>query len=250
MKRHHKRSSLHRGHRARLKRKFIHSGGADLNDHEILELLLYYSIPRRNTNDVAHQLLNEFGNFENILNASAEEIAEIEGAGENSAILIKLVTALAKRHPFSEESSQRKFSSIDKATLCARQMFSACQREVMYAAFMDDSMNVLGMTCICVGTDNEVRPIIRSLIEKSVKAHATALIVFHNHPTFDASPSQNDIDFTTLLYRELKIVGIDLVEHLIIANDECETLARTMRNQGLLPKRTDLENFYKYMDKD
>lgn len=82
MNKYHRRYSLHRVHRTRLKRRFIHSGGVGFNDHEMLELLLCYSIPKKNTNDVAHKLLNEFGNFENILNASVEEIAEVDGVGQ------------------------------------------------------------------------------------------------------------------------------------------------------------------------
>lgn len=249
MNRCHRRYSLHHGHRTRLKRRFIHSGGENFNDHEILELLLYYSIPRKNTNDVAHKLLNEFGNFENILNASIEEIAEVEGVGEYSAVLIKLVTALSQRKPFSNEATFKRLTTLEQATLCARQIFTACKKEVMYAMLMDDAMNVRKMVRVCSGTDNEIRPLVRDLIEKAVKSCATTVIIFHNHPSASAVASQSDVGFTTLLYRELKIVGIDLIEHLIIADNDCEALVKTMRNQGLLPARSDLDEFYNFPQK-
>ena len=171
--------TLHRGHRTRLKRKFILYGGQNFNDHEILELLLYYAIPRRNTNEVAHKLLNEFGNFENILNANLEDIATLDGVGENSAVLIKLVTALAQRQPFSDESPKRRFATLEDASNCARQMFTLCQREILYAVFMDDAMNILGIERIFIGSDNEVRPNVRVLIEKTVSNRASTLIIFH-----------------------------------------------------------------------
>lgn len=240
---------MHRGHRTRLKRKFINGGGVDFNDHEILELLLYYSIPRRNTNEAAHELLNEFGNLENILNADVQEIAKVDGIGENSAVLLKLITALAKRQPFSDESSPRKLLNVEQASACARQIFTACQKEILFAVFMDDTMNVLGMERLCMGTDNEIRPIVRNLIEKSVSNHATTIIIFHNHPSGDAIASQSDVNFTTLLYRELKIVGIDLVEHLIISNNGCEPLMKNMREQAIIPSRNDLEEFYNSPDR-
>lgn len=206
----------HSGHRQRLKSRYIETQGQSFNVHELLELLLFYSIPRANTNEIAHSLVERFGSISNMTEADIDELKLVHGIGNESAILLKLVLSLAKEYAQEQGKSPNRLDCISKAVEYANQHTIGAIKELVFAIFMDENFNIIDTNLVASGTINEARPILRNVLELCVLKRATTMILFHNHPSGDCEPSVEDVDMTIMLKRELEIIGVTLVEHLIV----------------------------------
>ena len=225
-----------------MRARFVKSGSDSFADHELLELLLFYALPRINTNELSHSLLERFGSISGIVSASIDELMMVEGIGENAAVLIKLVLSLAKRYSFEELQPRKKLDTLEAVGEYAKALFIGSTQELLYVMLMDNSLSMLDCACVAVGSINEVRPILRLIIERSIIKKASSVILLHNHPRGKAEPSAKDFEFSYLLERELGIVGIDLIEHLIVAGNSYFPTLRSSRQSELSPA---LVRFYK-----
>ena len=225
--------------------RFIKSGSDSFADHELLELLLFYALPRRNTNEISHSLLERFGSISGIASASVDELMLVEGVGENTAVLIKLVMSLAKRYAFEDLEAHKKLDTLDKVGEYARSLFIGSTQELVYLMLMDNSLSMLDCSCVAVGSINEVKPILRLIIERAIIKKASSVILLHNHPSGTAEPSHKDFEFSYLLERELGIVGVNLVEHILVAGRAYTPILRSLRKSELDPTLT---KFYKDQD--
>lgn len=234
----------HKGHRKRTKQKYLASSGADFCDHEILELLLFYSIPRRNTNEIAHRLEERFGSITRMAEASIDELKLVDGIGNNSAILLKIVLSLAKKYAKEMKPESKRLSNIEDAVAHANSNTLGATRELVYTTFMDNSLNVLDTNLIAVGAIDEAAPLIRSIIELCVLKRATAVLLTHNHPNGCVEASCADIDFTSLLERELNIIGVNLVEHIIVDGVSYNPILKGIRRINDIYDQIDLNEFY------
>ena len=208
--------SLHKGHRRRLKQRFLISEGEDFNEHELLELLLFYAVPRRNTNDTAHRLIERFGSVNKMTEASLDELRHVDGVGNDSAIIIKVILLLAKAYAKQEKRSFKRISNVEDAAEAANSFIMGAIKEVAFCIFVDNYDNLIDISVVAIGSINEVKPIIRNVIELSILKRATSVYFVHNHPGGCLIPSQSDIEFTSLLKREMEIIGIQLRDHLIV----------------------------------
>lgn len=206
----------HAGHRKRLKRRYIDSNGNGFSDHELLELLLFYGIPRKNTNEIAHSLIEHFGSVNSVAEASLDELKLVDGIGDDCAILLDLVMLFAKKYSETHYKESKRLNTIGDLAAYAQNHTFGAVKELVYGVFLDDNLNVLGTNLIASGTINEVRLMLRTIIELCVIKRATALAIFHNHPNGGVEPSPEDVDFTITLERELEIIGVELVEHIIV----------------------------------
>lgn len=222
--------AVHTGHRKRLKKKFLDLGGDVFNEHELLELLLFYSIPRRNTNEIAHQLMERFGSINRMVEASPDELKLVSGVGDDSAALLKLVLMLAKRYANEDRKAVKRLNSIEAIVDYANYHTIGAVRELVYAVYMDENLNVIDTNLIASGTVNEVRPMIRTILELCILKRSTAVLIFHNHPNGGVEPSRDDILFTKLIERELKMIGADLVEHIIVDGKDYFALRNHIKN--------------------
>lgn len=202
-----------------MKARFLKSGFDSFAEHELLEMLLFYSIPRRNTNDTAHSLIERFGSLRGIMSAQPDELMMLDNIGVNSAVLIKLVMAISQKCAFEDISTKETFDSIQKVVEFARKLFIGSTVETLYAIFLDNSLVMIECNCVATGTVNEVRPIMRTIVEKSVIKKASAVIFIHNHPNGPSKPSANDIDMTSIAENALQLVNVTLIDHIIIGND-------------------------------
>lgn len=210
---------MHSGHRERMKARLLKSGFESFAEHELLEMLLFYSIPRRNTNDIAHSLIERFGSLRAVMSSDPDELMMTDMIGENSAALIKLAMALSKKCILEDLSPRATFNSVGKTVDFANKIFIGSTVETLYAILLDNSFAMLECCCVSTGTVNEVRPIIRSVVEKSVIKKASSVIFIHNHPNGSSKPSCEDIDMTAIAENALDLVDITLIEHIIIGND-------------------------------
>ena len=223
-------NTVHNGHRKRLKEKFSELGGAAFSDHELLELLLFYSIPRRNTNEIAHQLMERFGSINRMVEATEDELKLVCGIGDNSVVLLKLVLMLAKRYASEQRIDSKRLDSIEAIVDFANQHTMGAVKELVYAVYMDDNLSVIDCCLIASGTVNEVRPMMRTVLELCLLKRSTSVLIFHNHPNGGVEPSREDIHFTKLMERELKMIGSELLEHIIVDGKDYFALLQHIKN--------------------
>ena len=224
---------VHDGHRDRLRQSYLEHGLMSMNDINALELLLFYAIPRRDTNEIAHRLLDRFGSLDGVFSASAEELQEVEGIGENAAALLTLIPEIMKKSRVSKGREIRQIRSSDDAGAYLLPYFLNERDEVVYLLCLDTKRCVICCAEMGRGVVNSVDTGIRRIVEKALKVRASSVIIAHNHPDGIALPSREDEVFTRALYNALETVGIRLEDHIIAAEDDYTSMADT----GLLYAR-------------
>lgn len=219
--------NIHKGHRKRIKQKFIDSGFSGFNNHEILELLLFYSRPRVDTNEIAHRLINNFGSFSGVCDADLDALKEIEGIDESSALLLKMIPALTKEY-LNSQNKITHLNTYEKSCTYFINLFVGEKEEKIRAACVNDKLKLVACTVIAEGTPGKVDMNIRKLVEFAYRNKCESIILAHNHPNGDTLPSDNDIKATSYVYNTLKPVGITLIDHIIIAGND----AISMKDSG------------------
>lgn len=240
----------HAEHRQRHKKRFLDTAGEGFSDHELIELLLFYAIPRKNTNGIAHELCERFGTIEKIADASIDELKLVKGIGNNSAILIKLIFSMAKRYVDEKFQDAKRIDTLEKAVDYGRNRVFGSIKEVVYATFTDNSLNVIDTCLVSIGSLDETKPLIRNIIELSIIKRASAVILFHNHPKGGVEASEADKNFTTLLERELDMIGTSLVEHIIVDNSGFNTVLKNIRAVQGINACINITKFYNEETKD
>lgn len=215
---------MHSGHRKRIKEKYIRDGIDKFNDHEILELALYYAIPRKNTNEIAHALIDKFGTLSAVFNASISMLKEVEGMGESSALFIKLIPDLARAYLVNSMSHNNIMTvkeACDKLTL----NFVGRMEEVVALMLFDAKNKLVYDGVINKGTVNAVDLYARKIVELIVMYNACSGIIAHNHPSGLAFPSNDDLSSTDRLKVIFKNMGVKFIDHIIVADGDYISLA-------------------------
>lgn len=237
---------MHDNHRARMRERYLQSGFDGFATHELLEMLLYYSIPRGDTNETAHLLMEHFGSLDRLFEASVDELSQISGIGTNSAILLKLITELSGRYVMEETVTRDSFDSVSKVAQFFNGKFFGTDHEILYMMLLDNGMKMIDCRVISSGTVNSSAAPIRKMAETAMWKKAPAVVLAHNHPHGLATPSTNDVNFTDEVYQALDLLGITLVEHVIIAEDRfCPVLKQRYGTYRKSPASGNVENgFY------
>lgn len=217
--------SIHNGHRERLKAQFSEHGLESFNEINALELLLFYAIPRSDTNPLAHKLLNRFGSLAAVFEASEQELRELEGIGESTALLLKLVPQLYKKSQIAKTAEIKQICTSADAGRFLMPRFMNESDEVVLVVFMDAKKSVIKCMEMGRGVVNGVDTSVRRIVEAALKCKSSSAILAHNHPDGIALPSREDDYFTKQLLSALKIVGIKLEDHIIVAGGEYVSLA-------------------------
>lgn len=216
---------VHDGHRERLRNSYLEHGLHPMNDINALELLLFYAVPRRDTNEIAHRLLERFGSLHGVFSASIEDLCEVEGIGEYAAALLTLVPEIMKKSRLSESREIKQIKCSQDAGAYLLPYFMNEQDEVVFMLCLDTKRAVICCTEMGRGVVNTVDASIRRMVEKALKVRANSVIIAHNHPDGFAVPSREDDIFTRCLYNALETVGIRLEDHIIVANDDYISVA-------------------------
>lgn len=221
--------NLHAGHRDRLRQRFISRGLEDMNDIEALELLLYYALPRRDTNPVAHRLLDRFDGFRGVMEADAVELSRVEGVGESAAMLIRLVAELDRRYSLSDrERSRRLITDTASAGDYVLPLFSHGRQEQAFAVSLGSKGNVIRCHMLANGMGNRVEFSARELVALALRDNAVYILMAHNHLSDTALPSNADVAATAELAQALRYVGVTLLDHIIV----CDRDFVSMRDCG------------------
>lgn len=212
-----KNPSPHRGHRARMRKRFAERGGRDFSDHELLEMLLYNVIPRADTNMVAHALIHEFGSLRAVLTADPARVREVVGAGRATADFLSLLVAVKKRAD-SEKYYTRGFvaDSLSMVGNFFVDKFRHSQHEEFCAMMLDGSLKVISRKTITGGGPNSAPLDLKELTRYALICNATHVILAHNHPDGVTAASSDDRKITADVESALAAVGITLLEHLIV----------------------------------
>lgn len=215
---------MHDGHRSRIRKRFMLNGFDGFEDHEILELALFYAIPRKNTNVIAHELLNKFGTVDAVFDAPINMLKEIEGVGESAAIFIKMISGLARiymERKFKNDEKAPEISDInDHITL----KFIGRSEELVVVVLFDAKGKVIYEGVVNKGTVNAVDIYARKIIELIVLYNASSVILAHNHPSGFAVPSVEDIESTAKLNKILQSMHVSLLDHIIVADGDYVSL--------------------------
>lgn len=213
----------HTGHRERLKEKFLEFGFEPFEKHEILELALFYAIPRRDTNPLAHRLINRFGSLSAVFDAPIEML-EKEGLSRNAAVFIKIIPSLLS------EYMDDKFNNNDKVvneSLLPKKFinkFLGKNYEQVVLLLMDAKFKEIYFGVVSKGSMTNADVNIPKVCEIAVRYSARYAIIAHNHPSGICLPSNADLKVTTRLYQALKCLNIELLDHYIVADDDCISL--------------------------
>ena len=218
----------HDGHRKRLRNRFITSAES-FEDHELLELILFYAIPRKNTNEIAHRLLLRFGSLKGVLDASIQALTDVEDIGESTAIYIKAISALVLKYHISEQKSEDLLKTPDALATFLKSLFIGTQNESSYILLFDNSKRLITCSKIGEGFSMEHTLSMRKAALTAITSNATSAILVHNHPNGRAFPSGDDIHATNKAKMIFEALGITLMEHFIVANDECRPIINSHR---------------------
>ena len=221
---------VHDGHRKRLKTQFlIH--GEDFHDHQLLELLLCYAIPQGDVNGLAHALLDQFGSLAGVFDALPPSLTRVDGVGEHTAVLLKLVPKLAGRY----DRDRASLGTVLNSTRAARDYLlpyfqTGPRNEMVYLVCMDAKYKVLGCHKLGEGTVNAADITPRRVVELALAHNASAVLLAHNHVSGLALPSNADLMTTQQLRAILRSVDVELLDHLIFTDDDMVSL----KDSGLL----------------
>ena len=225
--------SVHDGHRARKRAQFREHGLDAFADHEALELLLYYAVPRADTNPVAHRLLERFGSLDGVLSAPPGELEKVEGVGENAATLLALLLPLVRRARMTTAKTPVILNGTRAAGDYFTDLFFALREERLYEACLDAKGKLLRCDAVAEGGVDAVTLNLRKIVELAFRCNASAVILAHNHPSGVALPSPDDNQTTLMAWDALRKVGVELLDHIIVADDDFVSL----KENGLLPPR-------------
>lgn len=217
--------NLHAGRRERVRSRFLSEGLDAFEDHEILEFLLYWCIPMRDTNELAHRVLREFGSLPRLFESDARDIARRCGVALQTATLLSLVGPLSRRYLRSRWGERPCLGSSSEAGGFAASLFAGRCYEVFYVICLDSRNQVNHAALVHEGTINEAPVYPRLIVEASLRHHANSVILAHNHPGGSLTPSTADLDVTRKIRDALEPIGIRVVDHIVVAGERFTSFA-------------------------
>jgi DNA repair protein RadC len=207
----------HDGHRLRLKERFVNAGPEALPDYELLELVLFSAIPRRDTKPIAKELLRRFSNsFAEVISAPPERLKEVKGVGDSVVLQLKLVRAAALRLVHGGIKEREVFGSWDAVLDYCRAAMGFETSEQFRILFLDKKNRLIADEVQQRGTVDHTPVYPREVVKRALELSASSIILLHNHPSGDTTPSKADIEMTRTIAEGAKALGIVVHDHLIV----------------------------------
>lgn len=223
---------MHENHRARMQARVERDGLESLAEHEALEYLLFLAIPRQDTNELAHRLIQHFGDFCKVMEAEPDELMQVEGIGPKSARLIATVMAFSRYYDLKKRKVRLALNKAETAIDYVRPLFRGVQNEQLYLILLDDACRPVQDLRIAEGVPNRVTVDARKLLRAIARTNSTCGILAHNHPTGLAIPSEADRLTTYRIMEVTGQLGFTIMDHIIIAGED----GCSMLNRGSLPE--------------
>lgn len=216
---------MHDGHRARVKKRFLEEGLDSFSDIQALELLLYYVIPRVDTNPIAHDLLEHFGSLSQVLEAGVEELQKVKGVGENAAAFLTLIPQMGRFYLVDRTKQASILPTLDSCAQYLLPRFFGRKTETVFLLCLDAKCKLLCCKEVGQGGANSTGISIRKIVETAIGVNASTVVLAHNHPSGLAVPSPEDIQTTRQIAQALRAVEITLADHIIVADDDYVSIA-------------------------
>ena len=210
----------HTGHRERMKAEFLARGLEGWPDHRVLELLLFYTIPQGDVNDLAHELVERFGSLAGVLDASVEELKKVKGVGDHTAVFLRMLPAVLGRYQGARTRLSAIINSPEDAYAWLEPYFFGARNEMVYVLCLDGKRQVLGVRKVAEGSIEMAEVNTRRIAEEAIGLRAAQIYVAHNHVSNLAIPSQADWLTTDTLRGALRPIGIELIDHLVFVDGD------------------------------
>lgn len=217
---------LHDGHRQRLIQRFLEEDLDNFESHNVLELLLFYAIPRKDTNELAHVLIDTFGSLKGVFDAPYEELVKVNGIGPNAAALLKLVPSLTRTY-YSSDARGMILDTSEKSGEYFLPYYIGQTEEVVRLACLDAGGKVISNQILHRGSANAAEVNIRKIVNIALRNNAMGVILAHNHPGGLPLPSEEDVATTKSIREALIPMGILLMDHIIVAGQDYVSMARS-----------------------
>ena len=210
---------MHKDHRKHTKDRFLSEGLDSFEPHNVLELLLFYSIPQKDTNETAHMLINRFGSLSAVFDAPYDDLLTVPGISEHSATLIKLIPAISRRYAMEKNSKVTKLSSIEDIGKYLVARYLGVTEETVLLLLLDNKFGLIDCVKVHEGSVNSSAITMRKLIETALFKRASMVVLAHNHPSGVALPSSDDLFTTQQVKRAFDLVEIGMLALIIVAGD-------------------------------
>ena len=217
------------GHRGRLKQRFLSDGLDRFNEINALELLLFYAIPREDTNPIAHRLLDRFGSFSAVLDADYNDLLEVQGVSDHTATYLKMLPEAARYYESSKMGQKIELSTLTDIGEFLIRKYVGVLKETVYMLMLDNKRCLLGVEKVHEGSVSSAAISVRRLAETALKKRAAFVVISHNHPSGLAIPSSDDLLVTRNMKAAFDTLEIQLVDHFIVAeNKYCTIINKTV----------------------
>lgn len=223
----------HTGHRERMKAEFLARGLEGWPDHRVLELLLFYTIPQGDVNDLAHELVERFGSLAGVLDASVDELKKVKGVGDHTAVFLRMLPAVLGRYQGARTRLSAIINSPEEAYAWLEPYFFGARNEMVYVLCLDGKRQVLGVRKVAEGSIEMAEVNTRRIAEEAIGLRAAQIYVAHNHVSNLAIPSQADWLTTDTLRGALRPIGIELIDHLVFVDGDMVSLKDSEHLKGL-----------------
>lgn len=211
--------NVHDGHRERMRKRFLETESFDgFSEHEIIEMLLFYTHPRRNTNEIAHELINRFGSIAGVIEAGCDDLKQVKYITEGAATLFKMIPKFLPIY-YNSKNNGMIYNTSQKLIALFEPYFVGLAHEEFRAAYFDNKLALIKNVALDSGDTSGSSVNIRKLVEIALRENAATVAIAHNHPKTSAKPSAADINTTKDIIEVLKLMKIDFLDHIIVGED-------------------------------
>lgn len=226
MEQQNKKKNVHEGHRERMRNKYVNKGIEVFEQHEILEMLLFYAIPRKNTNDIAHRLLEACGSLSAVFDAPIDILMQ-QGLSYNAAVLLHMIPDLSRAYQSDKFDNEEKIITDENIGKKMVHLFAGKNEECVYAFFLDAKGKEKYSGIISKGDASSAPLFSKDIVGIAARCKAVTVIIAHNHPSGVAFPSRADLEATADIADALDTIGIHLADHIIVADRDYISLSST-----------------------
>ncbi len=218
-----KKDNLHAGHRQRMRDRFLKTGFDGFSEHQIVEMVLYYCCPRVDTNNLAHKLINEFGSFAGIIDASYDDLKKRGGLTQNAAVLFKMIPELLGSY-YDNRTINKVCGNTDALKKLFIPYYIGTSEEIIRIACLNNSLGLICNVVIGKGSPSAANIDLRLLTETVMASKAAYVVMSHNHPQGGVKPSNEDIVCTEIIKDFLKNISVVLIDHVIVSGDKAYSM--------------------------
>ena len=223
---------MHEGHRYRLRERFINEGLQNFEPHNILELLLFYCIPQRDTNEIAHRLIDKFGSLSEVLEAPVCELTQVKGISEYSAVFLSMIPQICNKY-LQDRSSRSEIRGLDEIAKFAANCFVGMTTEHFLLICVDNRETLISYHFISEGNVDSSTVDTRKIIQNLTASNTTAAVIAHNHPRGGTKPSRADLMTTIQISRSLRTFHMNLLDHVVVCSDGYMSMAANPQKYGI-----------------